>query len=298
MFRRRRKIRYYNGPAYAERITQKIWFPFAAAAVAALVLGFVLGLILSGVSADSKLARLPRQDLTAFGGVEDPSEKYAAVADIGGMLVDLSDMGESDLKKAISGDGNAAGLLVFDGAPRYDSALSVGYDDRGTMNAATLVSVLRGKNKYSVAIFISSAFSVSDAAQRTYEKGRELAILSELAQAGFDEILICGLPSAAARVTEEGLFVAEVKAISAKSRVGVVLDGEWDSDAQARLVAATETSADSFALDVSDMDIEAARDAVERSAYYLTQYRMRVLVDADTDVSEDYVLSSCLVWQD
>ena len=297
MFRKRRKIRYYNGPAYAERITQKIWFPFAAAAVAALVLGLVLGLILSGVSADSKLARLPRQELTAFGGVEDPSEKYATVADIKGRLVDPSDMSESDLRKAISGDGNAAGVLVFDGAPCYDSDLSLGYDDGGNLKASALVSVLDGKSKYGVAVFISSAFSVSDAAQRSYEKGRELAVLSEIMRAGFDEVLISGLPSEAAWVEEVRLFVAEAKVIAEKTRVGVVLDGAMDSEAQARLVSAAEVSADSFALDVSGLDAEAARDAVERSAYYLTQYRMRVLVGDDADVSEDYVLSSWLIRQ-
>lgn len=297
MFRRRRKIRYYNGPAYAEKITQKIWFPFAAVATAALVLGLVIGLILSGVSADSKLARLPKRDLITFGGVAEPSEKYATLADIDGELVRIADMSESELKKAISGGNNAAGLMVFDGDPLYDSRLVLGYDSEGDLDADTLVSAVRAKGKYGVAFFESSAFSVSDTAERTYEKGRELALLAELAAAGFDEIMIKGLPTEASFSTEAGLFVAEVKAIAGRTRVGVVLDGASDSEAQARLVAAAEVSADSFAFDVSGMDIESARDAVESAAYYLTQYRMRVIVSDDADVREDYELSSCLVLQ-
>ncbi|MBO4979429.1 MAG: hypothetical protein J6D16_03385 [Clostridia bacterium] len=293
--RKRRKIRYYNGPAYAAKITQQIWFPFAATALAALVLGLVLGLILSSVSAGSRLARLPARELTELGGVEQPSEKYAPLLPLKGSMLDPSDRTESELKKAIAGsDGNAVGLVLFDGRLHYKSALSLGYEGGG-LAPSTVASCAEAKSRYSVALFVSSAFGEKDTAKRAYEKGRELALLAELAQAGFREILILGLPSEEAYVSEVGLFVAQVRDFSPQTYVSVALSGTM-SDAQlARLVASTETSADSFALDLRGMTREAAERAVEQNAYYLTQYNMRVLFDETAELSSTYTLNSYLI---
>lgn len=295
--RKRRKIRYYNGPAYAAKITQQIWFPFVVTAVAALLLGLVIGLILSSVSADSRLARLPARDLVELGGVEEPSKKYAPLFAITGETVDPSGMSESELKKAVTGgDGNAVGLCMFDGTLHYDSKLSLGYAGGG-LAAETIASCAKGKSRYSVACFVSSAFAEKDAAKRAYEKGRELALLCELASAGFREILIFGLPSEEAYVSEVALYVAQVSDFSPHTYVGVALSGALDDAGLARLVASTQTSVDSFALDLCGMAKEAAQDAIERNAYYLTQYNMRVLFEKEAEIASSYTLSSYLVYE-
>ncbi len=294
--RKRRKIRYYNGPAYAAKITQQVWFPFAATAVAALVLGLVIGLILRSVSADSRLARLPARDLAELGGVEEPSEKYASLLAITGGVVDPSGMSESELKKAVVGDdGNAVGLLLFDGTLHYDSDLSLGYEGGG-LSAEAVASCAEAKNRYSVAYFVSSAFAETDTAKRAYEKGRELALLCELAAADFREILIFGLPSEEAYVNEVALYLAQVRDLSPRTYVGVALSGDLSDTEVARLVASAEMSADSFALDLRGMTKEAAEDAVERSAYYLTQYNMRVLFEEPVELALSYTLPSYLVY--
>ena len=293
--RKRRKIRYYNGPAYAAKMTQQIWFPFVATAVAALLLGLVIGLILSSVSAGSRLARLPARDLAELGGVEKPSEKYAALLAVAGDMVDPSGMSESELKKAVaSGDGNAVGLCLFDGTLHYDSELSLGYEGGG-LAAETVAACAEAKSRYSVACFVSSAFAEKDAAKRAYEKGRELALLCEIAAAGFREILIFGLPSEEAYVSEVALYVAQVRGFSPRTYVGVALSGALDDAELARLVASTQTSADSFALDLCGMTKEAAQDAVERNAYYLMQYNMRVLFEKEAEIASSCTLSSYLV---
>ncbi len=298
MFRRRRKIRYYNGPAYAAKLTQKVWFPFAAVAVAALVLGLIIGLILSAVSEGSRLARLPKRELAEFGGVEQPSEKYADLLDIEAEMIDPSEMSESELKRAISnGGGNAVGLLLFDGALCYDSGADVGYEGNGALDAETIASCAGGKSRYSVGCFVSSAFNESDTAKRAYEKGRELALLSEIADAGFREILIFGLPSDEELLGEVSLFLAQVSDFSPRTNVGVVLMGDASDAELARLVAATEASADSFALDLRDMELEEAADAVERNAYFLTQYHMRVLLEGNADITSAYDLKSFVLWE-
>lgn len=297
MIRKRRKIRYYNGPAYAAKLTQKVWFPFAAVAAAALVLGLVIGWILSAVSADSRLARLPGRELTELGGVEEPSAKYAPLLDIEAAMIDPSDMSESELKKAISGgNGNAVGLLLFDGALHYDSDMDIGYVGNGTLDAETIAVCASSKNCYSVACFVSSAFAEQDSARRAYEKGRELSLLSELAEAEFREILVFGLPSDEQLVGEIGLFMAEVKELAPKTNVGVVLRGDASDAELARLVAATEVSADSFALDLRGMDQEEAANAIERNAYFLTQYHMRVLLEGESEVASAYDLKSWILW--
>ena len=298
MFRKRRKIRYYNGPAYAAKITQKGWFPFAVVAVAALVLGLIIGLILSAVSAGSKQTRLPRRELAEFGGVEQPSEKYAPLLAIEGEAIDVADLSESELKKAISGsEGNAVGLLLFDGELHYHTNTDVGYENGGSLDAKTVASCASNKSSYGVGLFVSRAFEESDTASRAYEKGRELALLAEIADAGFREILIFGFPSDEALLSEVSFFLAQINDFSPKTHVGVVLDGGASDAELARLVAATEESADSFALDLRGMDTEAAAEAVERNAYFLTQYHMRTLLEGDTAVTEAYALKSYLLWK-
>lgn len=298
MFRKRRKIRYYNGPAYAAKLTQRVWFPFAAVAAAALVLGLITGLILSAVSAGSKQTHLPKRELSEFGGVEKPSEKYASLLAIEGEMIDVAALSESELKKAISGsDGNAVGLLMFDGQPHYNSKAGVGYENGGSLDAETVASCASGKSRYSVGCFVSRAFEEKDAAKRAYEKGRELALLAEMADAGFREVLIFGLPDDEALLQEVSLFVAQVYDFSPKTNVGVVLNGDAGDADMSRLVAATEASADSFALDLRGMDTEEAAKAVERNAYFLTQYHMRTLLEGDTEVTEAYALKSFLLWK-
>ncbi len=293
MLRKRRKIRYYNGPAYAAKLTQRVWFPFAAVAVGALVLGLIVGVILSGVSADSKLARPPKRELVAFGGVEAPSERYGALTAVTAEVIDTAAFRESELKKEISSrDGNAVGFLLFDGELHYKSEADVGYAGGGLLDAEEIASCARGKSLYGVACFVSSAFDESDTAKRAYEKGRELALLAEIADAGFRELFVFGLPSDESLVSEVGLFLAQVYDFAPNTRVGVVLDG-GASDAQiARLVAAAEANADSFALDLRGMSDEQAADAVERNAYFLTQYRMRVICDKESTVADAYELHS------
>ena len=298
MFHRRRRIQYYRGPAHAEKLTQKIWFPFAAVALAALVFGLILGLILSSVASHSRLERLPKRELKELGFVEKPSEKYAPLLDVEAIFVDPSDMSQSELKKAVaSGDGNATCVLLFDGVPYYDSQLEIGYESEGALEAKTIAKCADDKSLYGMGGFVSSAFSEKEAVARTYEKGRELALLSELVSAGFDEILIFGLPSDATLVNEVSLFLAEVKELSPKTRLCVVVKGGASDEEIARLVAATEVSADSFALDLREMEIEKAADTIERNAYFLTQYHMRLLVEKNTDVAEAYGLKSWILWE-
>ncbi|MBE6661779.1 MAG: hypothetical protein E7606_00700 [Ruminococcaceae bacterium] len=293
MLRKRRRIRYYNGPAYAARLTQRVWFPFAAVAVAALVLGLIVGVILSGVSSNSKLARPPKRELVTFGGVEAPSERYAALTALTAEVIDAAGLSESELKKGISNcDGNAVGVLLFDGELHYKSAADLGYAVGGSLEAEEIASSVRGKSLYGVACFVSSAFEETDAAKRAYEKGRELALLTEIADAGFRELFLFGLPSDESLVSEVGLFLAQVYDFAPNTRVGVVLDGDASDAQMARLVAATEANADSFALDLRGMSDEQAADAVERNAYFLTQYRMRVICDKESTVAETYELHS------
>lgn len=293
MLRKRRKIQYYNGPAYAAKLRNRVWFPFAVVALAALVLGLIVGVILSGVSANSKLARPPKRELVSFGGVEAPSERYGALTAIEAEVIDPSALGTSELKKQIaSSDGNAVGMLLFDGELHYKSAADVGYAGSGVLDAEEIASGVRGKSRYGVACFVSAAFTETDAAKRAYEKGRELALLAEIADAGFRELFVFGLPSDESLVSEVGLFLAQIYDFAPNTRVGVVLEGDA-SDAQlARLVAATEANADSFALDLRGMSDEQAADAVERNAYFLTQYRMRVICDKESTVADAYDLHS------
>ncbi len=296
MFHRRRKIRYYNGPERTDKLIEKVWFPFAAVAVAALVFGLVLGAILGGVAKNSKYARLSHHDLSEFGGVENPNAKYATLMEIRAQTVDPAGMDAAQFRSTIwQMDGNAVGILLFDGNPHFDGGEQVGYDGTGKLGVEEMVQLAADKNCYSVGYFTVKSFTESSSAKRTYEKGRELSLLSDIVASGIRELIIFGLPADEILAKEVSLYIAQIRDFSTTVTLGVGISAGESDAAIARLVAATQENVDSYVLDLrTESSVETA---IERNAYYLSQYHMRTFLAEDSEVVEAYGIKSYLLWE-
>lgn len=288
MYRKRRKIRYYNGPTSRERLRDKPWFPYVVIALVALVLALITGAILGGVADKTGGKIYERKNLYDFGGVKEAAEKFAEIPALDSDFLSLAGMDNGDIRGALSdlefGDGVA--VLLYDGMGGvfYSSDLSSGAELSLTEHSSVTLSQLaeraQGKGKVSVGIFVSSAFAEENQATRILKRAEELAILSEIATSGMDELLLVGLPSDEALSAEVNVYARDVSALlNGRMRLGVAVDGKENAADMARVVAATAEYADRFVLDLCGLSDEDIATTIEKNAYYLTYYRMAVMFD-------------------
>ena len=117
MYRKRRKIRYYNGPASRERLRDKPWFPYALIALAALVLALIVGSILGGVVDKTGDKVYERKNLYDFGGVKEAAERFADVPSLDADFLSLVGLDSGDIRGELSdlAFGDAVATLLYDG---------------------------------------------------------------------------------------------------------------------------------------------------------------------------------------
>lgn len=287
MYRKRRKIRYYSGPVSRERLRDKPWFPYAVIALAALVLALIVGSILGGVADKTGGKVYERKNLHDFGGVEEAEERFASVPALDADYLSLSGMDNGDIRGALSdlefGDGVAV-LLYEDGKVYYSTDLedttSVSLTEMSSVSLSTFADRADSKGRVSIGVFVSSAFAEEGEAARILARAEEMAILSEIATSGMDELLLVGLPSDPALAVEVNAYLRELSAIlDGRMRLGVAVDGKEEAADMAHTVAASVEYADRFALDLRGLSDEELTAAIEANAYYLTYYRMRVMFD-------------------
>lgn len=288
MYRRRRKIRYYNGAVARTRISAKPWFPYATVAVVALVLALILGGILGGVSKGKEIKEYPKKDLYTFGGVKEAAERLADVKVPNGDFVSMEGLENGDIRYALQelDFGDAVVTLLYDGADQvfYNSELSadLSLTERGSASLERFAERVNDKGKTSIGIFVSTAFDEPNEATRIVEKARELALLSEIAAAGLDQVLIVGLTGDEALLAEVNLYLCQAADLFVnQTLLCVAIDGKGSGETVARMVSAALPYADRLALDLCGMSSEEMPAAIERNAYYLTYYKMAVLFDQE-----------------
>lgn len=288
MYRKRRKIRYYSGPTSRERLRDKPWFPYAVIALVALVLALIVGSILGGVADKTGGKVYERKDLHDFGGVEEAAEKFASVPALDADHMSLAGLDNGDIRGALSdlefGDGVA--VLLYDGEGRvyYSSDLeattSVILTEKSSVSLSSFAERAESKGRVSVGVFVSTAFAEESEAARILARAKEMAILSEIASSGMDELLLLGLPSDPALAVEVNTYLYELSTLlNGRMRLGVAVDGTGDAAAMAHAVAVTAEYADRFVLDLRGLSNEALTAAIEANAYYLTYYKMGVVFD-------------------
>lgn len=307
--RKRRRIQYYSGETTRERLRDKIWLPFVLIALAALVLALIVGAILGGIAEDSRLSAGVRKDLSDFGGVEPPEKKYRDLMSVRADSVSLDGMDEEDLRDAIADlpDGNAVSFLLYDGAgvTYFDAALAqkgnVSLESRASLTAADIADAAFAKGRYGVGMFVTGAFRESDEQLRILKISEEIALLSELGAAGIREIVIVGFPTDSDYVAAVNSYMRQASEVCENVTLGVAISStDASSSGISRLVACTEAYADSYMIDLRDVSENQIPDYIERNAYFLTAYNMRLMLSgAERDplivLVETYDIKSYLI---
>lgn len=285
MRRRRRRIQYYNAEPIRERLRDKPWVPFALIAVAALVLALILGAILGGVARRTDRNGITYGDLSDFGGVDAPDKTYEDLYAARADFVATDGMGQKEFKRAVKDlpDGNAVGVWLYDGRGGvwFDTTLANKTAEKLTVRASLaadeLAETVRDEKRYGVGYFVTGAFAEEDEQLRLLTVAHEMALLAELASSGIREVVLVGLPADAAWAIEVSRYIRQADEVLGDVILGVAVPVE--SDAAARLVGVTEGYADSYFLDARALSGDALGKAVTENAYYLIQYRMRIMLN-------------------
>jgi len=268
-------------------------------------LALIVGAILGAVAGNSKKKNVPRRDLADFGGVEQPEIKYEDLPTVQAGWISLLGMDSSALRSALNEieDCNAVAFEVYDGdrAVYFDTAFAdktaTSLVEKSSVSAADIVKRTGSKDYYSMALFIVGALNETDEQLRLVKMSQELSLISELSSAGVGEIVLLGLPTDSDDLEWVNRYVRQASELVAETRLGVAVSHE---DAMtggiSRLVGATHAYADSYVLDLCDA--ENVEDVIEKNAYFLTAYRMRLMLrggDEIPTVIEQYAIESYLL---
>lgn len=305
MRRKRRRIQYYSGDKTTAGLRDRTWFPFVAVAVSAIVLALIVGAILGAVAGGSQKKDVPHRDLIDFGGVEQPEVKYAELPSVQAGWIDLSGLDSSALRQVLKEceAGNAVAFVAYDGKQTvyFNTTLTDKTDaplvERSEVTAADVVRRTEAEEYYSIALFTVGVHNELDEQLRLIKTSQELALISELASAGINEIILCGLPTDSDDLEGVNRYVRQAFEVAGNTRLGILVSHEDAlTSGISRLVGATNAYADSYVLDLRDA--ENAGNVIEKNAYFLTAYRMRLMLrEAEElpEVIEQYSIESYLL---
>ncbi len=187
-----------------------------------------------------------------------------------------------------------AGMLYYRSQTAAEAGLSIPAD---AINLSEDVDRLDKRPLRSVGIYHVTGFSTADASLQTYRRGLDLALLSEYAASGIDELLLIGLPVGTdARDAQTVAFLEELNRLLASlpnpPAVGVALplsafasDDEGDDE---NAVYAGEMSpgriglvCDYLALDLRDMTADQIDALLPRVGYVYQRHGLRMLVNRE-----------------
>ena len=286
MYRKRRKIQSYHGTSRG-RFGGHFKFVVVAVIALAVASALITGSVLGKNASKSKLDSFGRHNLTDFGGVKEPAEDYTALADVQASYVNAAGVDRSDFKRGVNdaADGNAIAFKANDGAGNIFFSAEViskavtSMTAFSTVTAEEIADAINGERKISVAYFYSTAFTWEDNGLRILKIAEELAIISELASMGIDEIVIFGLPDDSDYSRSVTAYMASVEAECETANICVALsESNMNGSGASRVISATEGYADAYAIDMSAVTGEQLGNMIEKCAYFITNYNMRLVL--------------------
>ena len=293
MYRRRRNTQNRYG-GNSNRFGFRFKIILVSVIVIAAVSAFITGAALSSRADKSRHESFGRQNLTSFGGVERPEADYAALGEIKADYVNTSGVDRQSFKSAVADADDAdavafkandeSGSLFF--APESSVKDKLSFGVLSTVTAKELAEVCEDYTKISVAYFYSAALGEQSGELRVLKSAEELAVISELAAAGINEIAIFGVPDETDLLSSVSPYLAWAESLCERTNICVVLaEDDVKGTGATRIISATKGYADAYAIDFSRVPNAELGDMIERCAYFLTQYNMRVIVaDAEEEI--------------
>jgi hypothetical protein len=295
MYRKRRKSQSYRS-ASRGRSGGSFKFIFIAVTAIAVVSALITGSVLGKNAEKAEINSFGRHNLTEFGGVRKPAEDYAGLGKLQAAYV-FDEGGDRHSFKNSVGEaegGNAVAFWVNDGAGTLFFASEFFTEEEKLVTEASSVTaeeisdIIFDRGKLSVTLFKVSSFSEGERGARIVKSAEETAILCELAVAGIDEIILFNLPDDSDLSRSVTAYLAGIEAECERANICVALSQtELSGSGATRIINATEGYADAYAADLRGLTVEQLADAVEKYAYYISNYNMRLVVSSGEETDNE-----------
>ena len=214
-----------------------------------------------------------------------------------------------------------APLRTSDGALAFDSAVCerAGWEQNGRADLAENVTNLHYNDLYLCAYMPITGFGEQEKAMRELVLAYEAALIAEAAEAGVDEIFLCGLSPAQSNIAEIVQYLHRVKALAGDCAIGVLITPEvlLSSRYDAHTAAQLLTACDFLVLDLRTLPLDAAdaaetktetetetemekspaqqtltvKQVMEQMQYELVRYSPRIALDTAQTDALDYVIA-------
>ena len=183
---------------------------------------------------------------------------------------------------------NSLGELSFISSTAAEMGIAQGESSISLSDEMTYVHGLGG---YACAYIYSTAFACEDAYLREIYKAYELALISEAARCGVDDVLIVGLEIDADNIAEIEKYVSDASIAAGKAPLGVLVSRELVLMANSGSYIASRVfgACDYLALDLRSLDPGAVLEPIDPEGnsgadaivgeleYYIEAYRMRMV---------------------
>jgi hypothetical protein len=279
------KIKKYARRTSSRRGGSRAWLAvLAVAAFVALCLAISVALGISlGNRADEK---------TDMGGYELPKIEYVSggksVKGVAASLVNVDD----DRINMAEGDDVSVTLRYSDGTLSYFSPMAneVGFDSCGNKSLESFADGIHSFDGYLCGVFYVTSFGIENAKLREIYKSYEIALISEAAECGVDDILIVGIDVNDKNVVEVEEYLSRAAIAADAVPVGICLERASfpSSNSEQYVALRLRRACDYFALDTKSMIIdgyenadEIARAIVDDMYYYIEAHGLRLVVSAE-----------------
>lgn len=252
-----------------------------------LILGNILGAIAENAQNTTTNPSSPSTDFTPSVDKVSPTLKLNAYfADMSGASPENS---LSDQTSAAREAGNALffELRYSDGDLLYtsDTADELEYPSRDNLTLTRLYNHFQYYNDYAVGIFVSDYLPSLSAQKRLEVKSREIALMAEAADNGFDQIIV----EFADKIDRDSLayyqsYLIDLKLACPKTPIGIRMSLTYLSDADNSGTAAQLLSlTDFFVLDLGSLGANEIDSVLSPLVYYIERYDGTVLLAKNGD---------------
>lgn len=285
MYRRRRNVKNRYGNEQS-RFGTKFKIILVAVILLASVSAFITGTLLGRRADSSAYESFERRSLTSFGGVEEPEVDYSALGEItagfaaaenGEISEFRTDVSELSFGNAVAFEvNNKNGDLLVITEKLLETVVIT---NTKTLKLPEITELLVDKQKLGVAVFHSTVSYGKDDASRAFNAAREFSIISELDVEGIGEIVIKGISDETDSLAYLKPYLLWINNLCESNIICVALDySHVKGTGATRIINATKGYADAYAIDLAGLSTAELGDAIERCAYFITNYNMRLIV--------------------
>lgn len=301
MARSRRRSRYARRTVLS-RDRSRVWIYIVATAAfvaLCLMISVGVGLLLGEKAAEHENA--PKYDLGSeiyYSGDKTVKPVNARPYEFGDYAGLLTGIGITDFSVC---------LRAADGSLTYDSEYNIDFGKETAQGISPLskyTEYIHENGGYVCAYFYVTSFDIEDEYMREIYKAYELALISEAARNGADEIMLVGLDVTDANIDEIERFVSDASCSAKTAVIGVLIPPETFKLTEESVyhAARLRSVCDFVALDLRSLpedadevnaegEISLLDQAIGEMEYYVSSYSMRLVFSKENSALCDSAIA-------